>query len=234
MTPNCALEAQGVVAFRHGQRILDHVDLRLESGDIVAIVGPNGCGKTTLLHALAGLFAVEQGRVLLDGQPLTDLEPCARARFLSIAVQVPVFPPELTVMDLVSLGRTPYRVGARQKARAHALKEQAELVVIRSAINDIGMEHLAQRRLDSLSGGEKRRAHLARVLAQATPVVLLDEPTTHLDSDHAERLFDALRDLAQSGAAVLVATHDRGLVSRRCCRVLRLDSGRLEPLEVGG
>ena len=233
MNPLCALEAEGVVALRRGRKILDHIDLPLRSGDIVAVVGINGSGKTTLLHALAGLLAVEQGRVLLGGQAMTDVAPQARARVLSIAVQVPTFPPELTVLDLVALGRTPHRVGERQKKSRQLSNPKEESTAIEAAVKDVGLEQLAGRRLDSLSGGERRRAHLARVLAQQTPVILLDEPTTHLDADQAERLFDALQVRARAGGAILIATHDQALVERRCCRVLRLHAGHLEPTEGG-
>jgi iron complex transport system ATP-binding protein len=233
MNPSCALEAEGVVALRQGRKILDHVDLPLRSGDIVAVVGVNGSGKTTLLHALAGLLAFEEGRVLLSGQAMTEFTPQARARALSIAVQVPTFPPELTVLDLVALGRTPYRVGERQKKSMHPSNQKAEAAVIQAAVKDVGLELLAERRLDSLSGGEMRRAHLARVLAQQTLVILLDEPTTHLDADQSERLFDALERRAQAGGAILIATHDQAMAERRCCRVLRLHAGQLEPTEAG-
>ncbi len=227
----CALDAGE--SLRQGRMILDHVDLSLRAGDIIAVVGIYGSGKTTLLHALAGLLAVEQGKVLLSGQAMTGLAPHARARALSLAVQVPTFPPELTVLDLVALGRTPYRVGERQKKSLHLSSQKEESAATEAAVKDVGLELLTGRRLDSLSGGEKRRAHLARVLAQKTPVILLDEPTTHLDVDQAERLFYALQLRAKSGSAILIATHDQALVERRCCRVLRLHAGKLEPIKGG-
>lgn len=193
--------------------VLEGVECSLARGELVAILGPNGAGKTCLLRLLAGLCSPSLGQVRLDGRPL----PGRSERWFAYVSQgfEPRFP--FTVLESVLMG-LPERGFYDRPAdlqRAHA------------ALARVGAEGLASRRLEALSGGERRRVVLARALAQKSPFLLLDEPTEALDPAHRLAFFEILRAQAQqAGTAVLVASHHLDLSLRYCDRVLVLAQGR--------
>ncbi len=208
------LQASGLCYRFRGskQPVLEAVDCTLARGELVAILGPNGAGKTCLLRLLAGLCAPSQGKVLLDDGPL----PGRDQRWFAYVSQgfEPRFP--FTVLQSVLMG-LPERGFYDRPAdleRAHA------------ALARVGAADLAGRRLEALSGGERRRVVLARALAQESPFLVLDEPTEALDPAHRLAFFEILRNEAHGGSAVLVATHHLDLSLRYCDRVVVLANGR--------
>jgi len=203
-----------------GRDVLRGCSLGLAGGEVVAVIGPNGAGKTTLLRVLAGIVAPRSGDVRVDGHPLS---PMSRAE---IARQVAVVPQSLevlfpfTVREIVSLGRT-----ARLDALGRATSQDRDAVA--GALATLDLTSLAERRIDHLSGGERQRAVLAMALAQDTPVLLLDEPTVHLDPGHQLATFSLVTRLAhERQLAVLAIVHDLNL-SALADRVVVLTSGAI-------
>ena len=200
-SPGLPLLAQGLRVRLGAQQALDGVDLRFQAGQWCAVVGPNGAGKSTLLGVLAGLRTPDAGLVQLQGRPLADWRSRDRARQLAWLSQQGEADGEIPVLDVVRLGRLPHHglFGAPGPA-----DEQA----VRWAMAETECTAFADRRLSELSGGERQRVLLARALAVQAPVLLLDEPTTHLDAPHQRALLRCLRAQSQCGAAVVSVLHD--------------------------
>jgi iron complex transport system ATP-binding protein len=191
------------------------------SGEIVAVVGPNGAGKSTLLRVLAGLLRPTAGAVALDGQDVATLSRSAVARRIAVVPQIfdTLFP--FTVREVVALGRTA-RLGPFGRASAE------DVAAVDRAIVELELEPLASRRIDRLSGGERQRAVLAMALAQETAVLLLDEPTVHLDPGHQLATLELLRELAtRRDLAVCAVLHDLNLASAFASRIVVLADGRI-------
>lgn len=204
-----------------GPPVVDGVDLEVEREEIVAVVGPNGAGKSTLLRLASGLLAPDAGEVLLDGQPVRSLPRLLAARRIAgvTAETAARFP--YTVRDTVALGRHPWR-GAFGKPTAD------DEAAIDAALRAAELTELADRPLPSLSSGERQRAALARCLVQGGDLVLLDEPTAHLDLGHRTRMLDVLRARAlESGRAVLAVLHDLNLAAVFADRIVLLTAGRV-------
>ena len=203
------LEARGIsLAGR-----LAGVSALLRTGEVTAICGPNGAGKSTLLQCLAGLLLPEGGAAMLDGANLASLEPRTRARAIGYLPQEGEIAWDLSVQNLVALGRLPYR--DRGEAQVNA------------AIEALDLETLSTRPVSTLSGGEKARALLARVLAGEPRWLLADEPLAALDLGHQLDLVGRLREVARSGAGVVLVLHDLSLAMNHADRVLVLDNGGL-------
>ncbi|MEQ6903471.1 heme ABC transporter ATP-binding protein [Nocardioides sp. YIM 152588] len=212
------LEARGAGVERGGVPILSGVDLDLHAGELVALVGPNGAGKSTLLGLLAGDFAPTTGQVRLDGQPMADHRPRDLARRRAVLMQHQALAFGFHVRDVVAMGRAPWHRTERAAA---------DRTVIASAMERADVDHLADRLFPTLSGGEQSRASFARVLAQETPIVMLDEPTAALDIRHQEALLQVARAEARCGALVVVVLHDLSLAGAYADRVCLLSDGRL-------
>jgi iron complex transport system ATP-binding protein len=203
------------------------LDLRLAPGEAVAIVGPNGAGKTTLLRTVAGLVHPLSGRVLLGGVDVKALQPEERARRVALLSQEAGEAEGFTVRELVELGRTPHLGlwGALRPTDAEAVDEALELC---------GLAALAPQRLDELSGGERQRARVALAVAQHAPLLLLDEPASHLDLRRRHELFTQLARLrTDRGLAMLLVLHDLVEAYREAQRVLVLAEGRAEEIPAG-
>jgi iron complex transport system ATP-binding protein len=188
---------------------------------MVAIVGPNGAGKSTLLRVLAGLLRPTAGTVALDGHDLGTMSRSALARRIAVVPQIfdTLFP--FTVREVVALGRTA-RLGAFGRASAD------DVAAVDGAIDALDLDHLASRRIDRLSGGERQRAVLAMALAQETGVLLLDEPTVHLDPAHQIATLQLLRTLTAGRAlAVCAVLHDLNLASTFASRIVAIADGRI-------
>ncbi|MBU6422782.1 MAG: ABC transporter ATP-binding protein [Chloroflexota bacterium] len=215
------LVAERISAGYARRPVLADVDVSLESGQLVALVGPNGAGKSTLLRCFARLLRPSAGRVLLDGRDLASLDRGAVARRVAVVPQTfdTLFP--FTVREVVALGRTA-RLGLL------ALPRPADVAAVDRAIDDLSLRDLAARRVDELSGGERQRAVLAMALAQDGDVLLLDEPTAHLDPAHQRATLVLIRRLARErGLAALAVLHDLNLAAALCDRIVVLSDGRV-------
>jgi|SRR5271157_2471135 len=219
------------VSVSYGARLaLNNVSLELPAGSILGLIGPNGAGKTTLLRAICGALPLQTGQLRVDGADLRCLSSMERARLMAVVPQANHLPPAFTAWETVLLGRTPYinwlgQVTSRDEQAARAAMERTHTI------------DLAQRRIGELSGGEQQRLLLARALAQGAPILLMDEPTTHLDLQYQYSLLDQVKKLAhEDHLAVLVALHDLNLVERYADRVAVLVGGELmalgQPAEV--
>ncbi|KQR07703.1 heme ABC transporter ATP-binding protein [Cellulomonas sp. Leaf334] len=212
------LRAEGVRLAYGPATVLDGVDLDVHGGEVVALVGPNGAGKSSLLSILAGDPHPDAGRVLLDAVDLRAIDVAALARRRGVLLQENRLAFPFTVRDVVRMGRAPWRGTAR---------EDEDDAVVADAMVRADVTALAVRTFPTLSGGEKARTSLARVLAQEPGVLLLDEPTAALDIRHQETVLAEARGRAAAGAAVVVVLHDLTLAAAYADRVVLLDAGRV-------
>lgn len=201
-----------------GAALVEDVTLEIRYGEVLALVGPNGAGKSTLLGMLAGDVAPTTGAVLLDERPLGEWAPKELARSRAVLLQSNQVAFSFSALQVIEMGRAPWigTAGADDDTRA-----------IHAAIAATDAEHLVSRGFPTLSGGEKARVSLARVLAQDTGVVLLDEPTAALDLRHQEDVLRIARRLAAAGRAVVVVLHDLSLAAAYADEVAMLAEGRL-------
>ncbi len=214
------IELRGVTVELGGRAVVDRVDAVVEPGEWLALIGPNGAGKTTLLRAIARLVPFS-GAISLGGRPAPELARGELARLVAVVPQEPSTPPWMTVAEYVLLGRTPHlgplaREGARDRDAAGRALARLDLLPF------------VERRLGTLSGGEKQRVVVARALAQEASIVLLDEPTAALDIGHQQQALDLLDVLRQeSGLTLVGAMHDLTLAAQYADRMLLLNGGRV-------
>ncbi|MBQ4767796.1 Fe(3+) dicitrate ABC transporter ATP-binding protein FecE [Pectobacterium versatile] len=214
------LTTQNLTAGYGDKRILDGLSLALPAGKITALLGPNGCGKSTLLKCFAKLLIPESGTIQLNGKSLSTFSARQLSRHLALLPQQHLTPEGITVRDMVAYGRSPWlslwgRLSPDDRQRVQLAMEKTHIV------------DLADKRLTDLSGGQRQRAFLAMLLAQDTPVVLLDEPTTYLDINHQVELMKLLRELNQAGKTVVTVLHDLNQASRYCDHLVMLADGRV-------
>lgn len=203
-----------------GRPVVNRVTATVAEGEWLALIGPNGAGKTTLLRAVARLVAFT-GEITLGGRPLIGLGRSELARLVAVVPQEPSTPPWMTVAEYVLLGRTPH-LGPLAKEGARDREASAR------ALTRLDLLPFAERRLGTLSGGEKQRVVVSRALAQEAKIVLLDEPTAALDIGHQQQaleLLDGLRE--ESGLTLVAAMHDLTLAAQYADRMLLLDDGRV-------
>lgn len=210
--------ARDVVARRGGRLVLEGVDLDVRAGEILMIVGPNGAGKSTLLRVLAGDDAPDTGSVTLLDRPMSDWQPGEAALRRAVLPQQNVLSFPFCVKDVVTMGRAPWQGIAGP---------DDDETVIAEVMAQTGITELTDRRFTSLSGGEAARVSLARVLAQRTPVLLLDEPTAALDPHHQEEVLAVLRSCADAGTAIVAVVHDLNLAAAYADRIAVLSDGRI-------
>ncbi|HEY8415045.1 MAG TPA: ABC transporter ATP-binding protein, partial [Thermaerobacter sp.] len=196
------LLAQNVTLSYGREAVIRDLTLEIPDGAITAIIGPNGCGKSTLLRALARLMIPRGGAVLLDGQAIHRRPTRKVARELGLMAQHVVAPEAITVEDLVSRGRYPHQSWLRPMSEANR-------ATVERALEWVGMTDLRHRPVDELSGGQRQRAWLAMTLAQDTPILLLDEPTTYLDVAQQQAFFALIRRLnREEGRTIVMVLHD--------------------------
>ena len=221
MPPPLHIEARAVCAGYGGLDVLHEVSLSVAPGEWVGLLGPNGAGKTTLLRVLSGAVRPWRGSVRLGGADLSGMKPRGLAQRLAFVPQALNVPVAFTVRDFVALGRRPHGAAWRPlTARDHA--------AVRAAIREADLEGMEERLVDELSAGERQRALIALALAQEPDILLLDEPTAHLDIQHAWGVLDLVRTLNRGrGMTVLFSSHDLNLAAAFGGRMALLDAGRV-------
>lgn len=215
------LQARGLTVGYGDLPVLQGVDLDIAEGKVTTIIGPNGCGKSTLLRTMARLLKPTAGEVLLDGEPIPRLHTRDIARRMALLPQTPVAPDGLLVRDLVGRGRHPHQRWFRQWS-----PDDEQVVDEALAMTDT--VSLRDRPIDQLSGGQRQRAWIAMTLAQDTPLMLLDEPTTYLDLAHQVEVLDLVSRLnRERGRTVVMVLHDLNLAARYSDHVVVMRQGRI-------
>jgi iron complex transport system ATP-binding protein len=209
------------LAYDSAHPVVDGLSLAVPEGQITCIIGPNGCGKSTLLRALARLLRPTSGAVLLDGRVIHRLPTKQVARRVGLLPQAPVAPQGLTVTDLVARGRFPHR-------RLFDQWSPEDEAAVEQALTATSTQDLRDRRVDELSGGQRQRVWIAMALAQRTAVLLLDEPTTHLDVAHQLEVLELLAELNVSGGRTIVMVlHDLNEAARYGHHLVAMRAGRI-------
>ena len=209
-----------VVGYGKNDPILEGLSLDVLPGELTVIVGPNACGKSTLLRSLARVLGLRRGAVELDGRSVADMNQKALARRLGLLAQSSVAPGDMLVEDLVARGRYPYQSILRQWSR-----EDDEAVA--RAMGDAGVAALAGRRVGELSGGQRQRVWIAMALAQSTEILLLDEPTTYLDLNHQLEVLRLAERLQRAGTTVVAVLHDLHLAFRYATHLVFMKDGQI-------
>lgn len=215
------LRVRGVTAGYGGTRVLNGVDLDVEHGQLLAVVGPNGCGKTTLLRAISGILPVVGGSIALDGDDVTAMRPAAVARRIAVVQQAAAVPEGFSAFEVALMGRSPHlRLLQSEGSRDRA--------IVREAMERADCWHLRARPAEQLSGGERQRVIIARALAQQPELLLLDEPTSHLDIQHQVETLRLVRGLCRGQRLAAVAVmHDLTLAATFADDVALMSHGRI-------
>ena len=209
------------LSVQYGERVaLREVSLNFPPGSFVAVLGPNGAGKSTLVRALTRLVPPASGSVQCGGRALREWGQAELARTIAVAPQDVWAPFEYSVLEMVLMGRSPHLGGM-------GLESEADVALARKALARLELAEVESRSIQTLSGGERQRVLLARVLAQDSPVVILDEPTAHLDIAHQQRTLELMTELNREGRTVIVVLHDLNLASLYCPRLVLLAEGRV-------
>jgi iron complex transport system ATP-binding protein len=221
-TDGYTIELKGL-SFVYGPGIpvvLKNVSGRIPGRAVTALLGPNGSGKTTLLHVLLGLLAHKEGDILVSGKPLGAYSPKEMKRLIGLVPQEESIPFDLSVLEYVLLGRAPH-------LKLLALPKEEDFRIALDALETIGITALRDRSLPSLSGGERQLVMLARVLTQESAILLLDEPTSHLDLANRRRVLEVMGLLRDMGKTVVFSTHDPNAAAGIADHVLLLRDGRI-------
>ena len=214
------IRAEHIYAGYHGKVILDDVSFAVGTGEIVGVIGPNGAGKSTLLKTLRGILPILSGTVTLMGDDVNVLDAKAFARGVAYLQQHVAMTFAYTARDVVLAGRYPHiSWWSREKAD--------DLAIAEACMSYTGVSELADIPLHAMSGGQRQRVLLAKVLAQQTPVLFLDEPATGLDVIYQEEIFRFCRELCAAGKTVLLVAHELSLAARFCSRLLLIGGGGL-------
>ena len=218
--PDRALDIRGL-CFSYGRhQVLNDISLSVDSGEICGLLGPNGCGKSTLFRCCMGFLHPEQGQVRVHGVNIAHMKPSALAAHVAYVPQEHRQPFPFTVREMVLMGRTPRMSGwFRLSGRDEEIAEEA--------MTRIGIAHLADRPCNQLSGGQRQLVLIARAMAQQTPLILLDEPTSSLDFSNQLSVWNVLREVASQGVAVLVCCHDPNHILWFCDKAAVMHQGRI-------
>ncbi|MDA8217105.1 MAG: ABC transporter ATP-binding protein [Dehalococcoidales bacterium] len=210
------------LTFAYGRRqVLHDVSLEATAGEVVGVLGPNGSGKSTFLRVASGVLRPAAGRVLVEGDDLSSLSRAEVARKVAVVPQSPHLPDGFTAWEIALLGRTPY-------LRLLQAERESDYAIVRLALELCGALDLAERRMGDLSGGERQRVVIARALAQEPSLLLLDEPTSHLDITHQVAILDLVSQLSrEQGLGVVAVFHDLNLAAQYCHRVALFGGGRV-------
>ena len=216
----CLLELEKAVSgYRADRPVLHGVDLQLHRGDFVGLLGPNGCGKSTLIRAITGIIPLAAGHVTLGGRQLHSLNRREIARLAGVVPQDGAGRFAFSVREVVMMGRHAYTGRFRSPSR----EDESS---VSTAMEQTQVDHLSRRSVVELSGGERQRVIIARALAQRPAVLLLDEPTNHLDINHQVEVFDLLYRLnREEGMSLLCVTHDLNFAAEYCNRIVLMKEG---------
>ena len=212
------LQIKNVTLSYESKAVLKDVSLELRRGEMVGIVGRNGSGKSTLIKAISGVLSPWSGEIVLNGQRISRLTRQQLARLVAVVPQNPSLPEAFSALEIVLMGRYPH-------LGLFGYERQRDLSIVWRALERTGTESLAQRRMSELSGGERQRVIIARALAQEPEIILLDEPTAHLDIQHQLEVMELMQNLVNQGLAAIAAIHDLPLAARFCHRLLLLNNG---------
>ena len=215
------IAARNLTLAAGARTLLRDVTFEIARGELAVLLGPNGIGKTTLLRALAGVLTPQNGCVAIGAEPIAELHPSQRARLVAHIAAEEIFADRLDVRDVVNTGRYAHHRWWEWR------EEPRDLQAVNDAMRAVGMETFAQRSFDTLSSGERQRVWLAMALAQEAPVLLLDEPTSHLDIRVAHGILHLLRAQAAAGKTIVCVLHDVNEAAEFADRVLLLGEERL-------
>lgn len=199
-------------------KVLDDVNLLIESGDLVTILGPNGSGKSTLLKCIVAILKVQSGMIRIADKPQAAYDARALSQLIAYIPQSEVSSMELSVFDTVLLGRKPY---------IHWSAGEKDLQITERILREFQLDTLAFRSLSSLSGGQRQRVYIARAMAQQPEILLLDEPTANLDIYHQLNVMELLKELARKGMIVVLTEHDINMAARYATKVIMLREGKV-------
>jgi len=215
------LELQGVSLGYGRNLVIRNMSFRVTPGEVVGLIGPNGCGKTSIIKALSRVISPYSGKILLDGKVISNIPRGDLARLVGVVPQNPNLPEAFTAFEVVLMGRNPHLGLLRYEGTR-------DLTIVWWAMERTATDSLAERRMSELSGGERQRVTIARVLAQEPKAVLLDEPTANLDISHQVEILDLIKNLClEENLTVLVALHDLNLAAQYCDRLLLINDGQI-------
>jgi iron-siderophore transport system ATP-binding protein len=214
------LRADRITAGYDSRKVLEDLSVVVPPDSFTVIIGPNACGKSTLLRTLARLLRPEVGTVVLDGHDIHTMKAKEVARRIGLLPQTSIAPDGITVVDLVARGRYPHQSMIKQWS-------DADEVAVQTAMARTGVTYLAARPVDQLSGGQRQRVWIAMVLAQDTPIVLLDEPTTYLDISHQLELLELCQELNREGRTLVAILHDLNQAARYSTHLIAMHRGEI-------
>lgn len=210
------------VTLAYGKRVvLENISFETRQREVLGIVGPNGCGKSTLIKGVTRVLCPRSGHIFVDGQDITKMGTTELAQVVAVVTQSPTLPEAFTAFEVVLMGRTPHLGFLRYESRR-------DFDIALRAMEMTQTTHLAERRIGELSGGERQRLTIARALTQEPRMLLLDEPTAHLDINYQIETLDLITGLcAKQGLTALVALHDLNLAAQYCDRIIMISGGRI-------
>ncbi|RII00397.1 ABC transporter ATP-binding protein [candidate division NPL-UPA2 bacterium Unc8] len=210
------------VCFGYGRKVvLKEMTFQVRPGEMVGLIGPNGCGKSTIIRTLSRIISPHSGKILLDGKNVREIPRQDLARLLGVVPQMPLLPSAFTAFEIVLMGRNPHLSPFQYEG-------PRELTIAWQAMERTATHSLAERRVSELSGGEIQCLLIARVLAQEPKAILLDEPTANLDIGRQIEILDLIKNLCrENNLTVLAALHDLNLASQYCDRLVLINNGRV-------
>jgi iron complex transport system ATP-binding protein len=215
------LSAQGISFMYREKPVLENVDLTVNNGEILGILGPNGCGKTTLLKLLNRNLHPQSGKVLMDGTDLEDVSKKFIARHIAVVPQSNEIRFAFSVREIVTMGRMPFLDSFRGES-------SDDMRIVEGAMEKTGITEFADRLINNMSGGERQRVIIARAIAQEPSILLLDEPTLHLDINHQFEILDLVKRLSdKEGLTVVIVSHDLPMVTKYCDRMVLIHDHRI-------
>ena len=215
------LEMQNVTLAYGHQVVVKDITLHMKPGEMMGLVGPNGCGKTTIIKALSRVISPYSGRILVNGRDISGIPRRDLACLLGVVPQIPLLPSAFTAFEVVLMGRNPH-LGLFQYEGAK------DMAIAWRAMGETSTQHLAHRRISELSGGEIQGVVIARVLTQETEAILLDEPTANLDIGRQVEILDLIKSLCRENSLTVVAAlHDLNLAAQYCDRLVLINNGQI-------